>query len=318
MILQQLRSKNLLTCKRWVVDGCQLLTQTGSVAYGVSGSTSDVDIYGFCIPPKDVVFPYSVGTEILGFGTPGERFDQWQQYHIKPPDREVTYDCTVFGIVRYFQLCMQCNPNMIDSLFTPRRCILHTTPIGEMVRENRRLFLHKGAWHTFKGYAFAQMHKIKGKVNASNPERAETIAKFGYDTKFLYHVVRLLSEIEQIMVEHDLDLEKNREQLKAIRRGEWTLEQIERHFEAKEHALEAVYSASTLRHKPDEPAIKALLIACLETHFGSLQGAVQQDLSVNRLVRDLEGVIARYKTEDASTLFLPDTQILVDNPETGE
>ena len=77
-------------------------------------------------------------------------------------------------------------------------------------------------------------------------------------------------------------------------------------------------SASTLRHKPDEPAIKALLIACLETHFGSLQGAVQQDLSVNRLVRDLEGVIARYKTEDASTLFLPDTQILVDNPETGE
>ena len=34
-------------------------------------------------------------------------------------------------------------------------------------------------------------------------------------------------------------------------------------------------SASTLRHKPDEPAIKALLIACLETHFGSLQGAVQ-------------------------------------------
>ena len=30
----------------------------GSVAYGVSNDSSDMDIYAFCIPPKDILFPY--------------------------------------------------------------------------------------------------------------------------------------------------------------------------------------------------------------------------------------------------------------------
>ncbi len=207
---------------------------------------------------------------------------------------ELTYDFCVFGIVRYFQLCMECNPNMIDSLFTPRRCVMHSTQAGEVMRENRKLFLHKGAWHKFRGYAYSQMHKIKGKVNASNPERAATIAQFGYDLKFAYHVVRLLDEVEQIMVEHDLDLERNREQLKAIRRGEWTLEQIERHFEMKERALEQTYATSSLRHSPDEAGIKAVLLGCLEMHFGSLADAVRREPSVDRLIRDIQDVLARH------------------------
>ncbi len=89
------------------------------------------------------------------------------------------------------------------------------------------------------------MHKIKGRVNASNPARAEAIARFGYDVKFAYHVVRLLDEVEQIMVEGDL--ERNREQLKSIRRGEWTLEALQAHFDAKGRALENAYAASSRR-----------------------------------------------------------------------
>lgn len=294
MLLQKLRSAALIHPPRWLVDNTQYLTVMGSQSYGVSNATSDIDVYGMCIPPKDMVFPHLAG-EIIGFGSQIQRFDQWQQHHVQALDgRDTTYDFQVFGIVRYFQLCMECNPNMIDSLFTPRRCVMHSTQVGELVRESRKLFLHKGAWHKFRGYAYSQMHKIKGKVNSSNPERAATIEKHGYDVKFAYHVVRLLDEIEQIMVEQDLDLERNREQLKAIRRGEWTLEQIERHFEGKERALENTYAASPLRHSPDEGAIKTVLFNCLETHFGSLSGAVSREPSVDRLIRDLQDVIAKH------------------------
>lgn len=294
MILQKLRSHGVIHPPRWLVDNTHYLTIMGSVSYGVSGQSSDVDVYGFCIPPKDVVFPHLAG-EIMGFGKPRERFDQWQQHHVQPPDgRETTYDFAVFGIVRYFQLCMECNPNMIDSLFTPRRCVIHSSQVGEIVRENRKLFLHKGAWHKFRGYAYSQMHKIKGKMNASNPARAETIERFGYDVKFAYHVVRLLNEIEQIMVEQDLDLEQNREQLKAIRRGDWTLEQIESHFEAKERELENTYATSSLRHSPDERAIKTVLMQCLEMHFGSINDAVRREPSVGRLVREIQDVLVRH------------------------
>lgn len=126
--------------------------------------------------------------------------------------------------------------------------------------------------------------------------RLEAVKRFSYDTKFSYHVVRLLNEVEQIMVECDLDLERNREQLKAIRRGEWSLEQLQAYFASKEKALEEVYSKSTLQHSPDEAAIKQLLIDCLEQHYGNLQEAVVRNPSMDRLIDDLRTLVDRYGT----------------------
>ncbi len=56
---------------------------------------------------------------------------------------------TVYPIVKYFRLLMDNNPNIIDSLFVPRNCVLYSTKVGEMVRENRHIFLHKGCWAKF-------------------------------------------------------------------------------------------------------------------------------------------------------------------------
>jgi hypothetical protein len=167
---------------------------------------------------------------------------------------------------------MENNPNMIDSLFTPPRCIVTRTKVWEMVQEKREIFLHRGAWHKFKGYAYSQLHKIRTK----NPEgkRRLLVVKYGYDVKFAYHLVRLMCEIEQILVEHTLDLEKNREQLKAIRRGEWSLKQVETYFHTKERELESLYTTSTLPHSPDESAIKQLLLDCLEEHYGNLSECI--------------------------------------------
>jgi hypothetical protein len=52
----------------------------------------------------------------------------------------------VFSIVKFFQLAMENNPNIINSLFTPVSCVLHCTKIGNLIRDRRRDFLHKGAW----------------------------------------------------------------------------------------------------------------------------------------------------------------------------
>lgn len=54
---------------------------------------------------------------------------------------------------------------MIDSLFTPIRCVLYSSKIANYVRENRKLFLHKGSWFKFKGYAFSTLCKLKNKKN---------------------------------------------------------------------------------------------------------------------------------------------------------
>jgi predicted nucleotidyltransferase len=173
----------------------------GSVAYGVSSDTSDVDVYGWAIPPKDDVFPHLRG-EIPGFGTPAKRFGVYQEHHVR--DRDAlgghgrTYDLTVFGVVKFFALAMENNPNVIDSLFTPATCVLYSTGVGNLVRENRRLFLHKGSWPRFKRYAYSQLHKLAIKVPQG--KWAELVAEHGFHTKFAYHVVRLISEVEQVLL----------------------------------------------------------------------------------------------------------------------
>ncbi|MFA5025652.1 MAG: nucleotidyltransferase domain-containing protein [Candidatus Shapirobacteria bacterium] len=265
---------------------------TGSIAYGVSSDMSDCDIVGFCIPSKEVVFPH-LGGEIQGFGTQIKRFDQYQQHHISDKEADREYDITVYNIVKFFQLCMDNNPNMVDCLFVDQRCILHSTKIGNMVRDARKDFLHKGSWYKFKGYSFSQLHKMKTK----NPEgkRVKIIEQFGFDTKFALHVIRLLDEVEQILLFGDLDLTRSREHLKAIRRGEVPYEEIEKYFYVKEKELEKLYHSSSLPYKPDEPRLKTLLINCLEEFYGSLDKCIKISGTNESLLKDLKTLVSKYE-----------------------
>jgi uncharacterized protein len=294
--LQRLADRGLIRPPRWLPGNVQYETIMGSVAYGVSSDTSDVDVYGFAVPPREDIFPHLRG-EILGFGRQAKRFEQFQEHHIRDGDalagRGRTYDLAIFGIVKFFQLAMENNPNIIDSLFTPANCVLHSTRVGNLVREGRRLFLHKGAWPKFKGYAYSQLHKLATKEPQG--KRAELVAAHGYDTKFAYHVVRLLGEVEQILLEGDIDLQRNHEPLKAIRRGEWTEERLRKWAADKESELERLYTESQLRATPDEDRIKALLLHCLEEHYGSLQGClVEPDRAVAAL-RNIQAELDRVK-----------------------
>ncbi|MDH5327109.1 MAG: nucleotidyltransferase domain-containing protein [Gammaproteobacteria bacterium] len=296
-VVQSLYKKRIITkLPKFVPANTQYEVIMGSVAYGVSNDTSDMDIYGFCIPPRDYVFPHLRG-EIPGFSEPGPQFDQYQEHHILDKDAESgkgrEYDLSIYSIIKFFRLCMENNPNMIDSLFVPRRCILYTTPVGELVRENRKAFLHKGAWHKFKGYAYSQVHKM----NTKNPvgKRKKTIQEYGYDVKFAYHVVRLLNEVEQILTEGDLDLERNREQLKAIRRGDWSQEKVREYFEQKENELESVYTKSELPHTPDIETLQSLLLECLETHYGSLEGCVVDQDEMVIAMRDIDKILEKIR-----------------------
>jgi len=286
--LRKLADRKLVAPPKHVLSGLQYETIMGSGAYGVSTDNSDMDVYGFCIPEKDMIFPHLKG-EIPGFGRQIQRFNQWQEHHIQDEDNNREYDFNIYSIIQYFQLCMDCNPNMIDSLYTPQNCILYISQIAQMVRENRDVFLSKLAWHKFKGYAYSQVHKMKNK----NPEgkRKETVEKHGYDIKFAYHVVRLLDECDQILTTGTINLRRDAERLKAIRRGDWTMEEILAHFDEKEKYLESVYQDSDLPHSPREDEIKELLMECLRLHFGTLNDAVVDADAASRAIDKIKKVL---------------------------
>ena len=292
--IKSLSKKELINPPEFVKMQTQYEVMMGSISYGIAIDTSDVDIYGFCIPSKDIIFPHLSG-EIQGFGRQIQRFDQFQAHHVYDKDSKKEYDISIYNIIKYFQLVMDNNPNMIDSLFVPQRCVLHCSQIGDLVRQNRKLFLHKGIFHKLKGYAYSQLHKMR--IKKPEGKRKELIEKYGYDTKFATHVVRLLVQCEQVMMEEDLDLERNREQLKSIRRGEWKFEDIVNFFNQKERELESLYHSSKLQHSPNEKKIKTLLLNCLEMHFGTLDKCIVIQSDVQQLITDLEILIHKYKKE---------------------
>lgn len=280
---------------KWLRHNIHYECYIGSVAYGASNDNSDMDVTGWCIPTKEIVFPHTAGY-IYGFGDKPPEFGSWQRHHVidkEGTSGERNYDFAIYGVVKYFQLCMEGNPNMIDSLFVPQRCILHETELGHMVRENRRVFLHKGCWPKFKGYAYSQLNKIEHKD--AEGKRKALIDEFGYDVKFGYHVVRLLLEIQQILEVQDLKLDINGAQLREIREGKWTLDYLRKWAEEKMHELEAVHAKSDLRPEPAEGQIKDLLLKVLTVHFGDLEGCVVQQDAAEVAIEKISEILSDYR-----------------------
>ncbi len=90
-----------------------------------------------------------------------------------------------------------------------------------------------------------------------------------------------------------MDIERNREQLKEIRRGSWKVSEIKEYFNDKERSLEELYIKSDLPYKPQNEKIRKLLFECLSIHFNE---DIKPD--VNRMedfIIDLNEVISKYE-----------------------
>jgi len=135
------------------------------------------------------------------------------------------------------------------------------------------------------------------KLFKESSNRAEDVKVNKFDCKYSYHIIRLLSEAEQILATGDLDLqEKGRvEHMKAIRRGDVPEADIIKWASEKESDLEKLYAESSLPWGPDEKAIKKLLLECLEEHYGSIDNCIgQPDWAIQGL-RDIDELVQKFR-----------------------
>jgi predicted nucleotidyltransferase len=124
----------------WLYNRTIFLTVVGSHSYGTNIEGSDVDVKGVCIPPKEI---------ILGFDQNFEQSDQ-----IDP-------DLVIYGLRKFMFLAANCNPNIIELLFTDPKFHLIKTEVGQKLLDHRDLFLSKRAKHTFSGYAISQLKRMR-------------------------------------------------------------------------------------------------------------------------------------------------------------
>jgi uncharacterized protein len=138
-------------------------------------------------------------------------------------------------------------------------------------------------------------HMFKDGMGKS--KRFESRKQHNADLKFLYHVVRLLGECEDILLNGEIDLRKNNEQLKAIRRGEVSQEHIKKWAADKELQLEKLFNESTLQQDPPMGKIRTLLMSCLEEHYGSVDNCIVDPDWAQIALKEVDEVIARYRRQ---------------------
>lgn len=126
-----------------VIDRTVYLVRHGSHAYGLNIATSDVDEKGICMMTSPA---YLYGLKKF------EQKDTWSD----------GVDRTIYDIRKFFNLALECNPNIIEVLYVDDSDILKMTKVGRVIRENRDIFLSTKARNSFVGYAISQLKRIRG------------------------------------------------------------------------------------------------------------------------------------------------------------
>ncbi len=124
----------------------------GSHAYGTNTVYSDTDIRGiFQLPPA----------AFLSLERPPQQ--------VSDDKNDVTY----WELRRYFELAANCNPNIIEIMWTPEECITQKTRTMALLLNRRAEFISKKAYHTFSGYAHSQIKRAKGQNKWVNNPKSE-------------------------------------------------------------------------------------------------------------------------------------------------
>jgi hypothetical protein len=232
----------------WLEDRTILLSPTGSYAYGTNTETSDHDYKGICIPPVDYYLGLEAFNEYNNSG--GKNFKNTKD----------DVDVNIIHINKFVKDAMHGVPNNIEILFVRPEDYVKVTPLGQLLVDNRHLFLSKIIKNRFGGYANSQIQKLKIK-NSNGTGRQDLIEAFGYDTKFFGHAIRLLTSAIEILLTGDYSTYRtNRELLLDCRNGKYTEEQAFDMIDYYDNELRNAYEVSELPATVDYHKINNLLI----------------------------------------------------------
>lgn len=160
-----------------------LRCEVGSGLHGLAiAGTDDHDECGIFIEPPE---------HVIGLEKPLESYT----FRTQPEGHRSGHgdtDLVIYSLRHYLKLAVAGNPSILTVLFAPDQSIYKMTTLGMELRGIRDAFLSVKALRRFLGYLDGQTERMQGGGKQNRvPNRPELIEKYGYDTKYASHALRL-------------------------------------------------------------------------------------------------------------------------------
>lgn len=161
-------------------------------------------------------------------------------------------DINVYTFRKFVGLLANGNPSILGAAFSPiwwenEQIFIDWDRLRELAQSKR-------AGNAYLGYMKQQLERWLGKRGQKNVNRPELVEKFGYDTKYAGHIIRLGIQGQQYLRDGYLKLPLEPEDaitIKQVRRGEMSQKDALKLAFYLEEGLYKALQGSTLPEKPD-------------------------------------------------------------------
>lgn len=221
----------------------------GSKAYGTDNVDSDTDIMGVYIESRE----YVTGIFSSDRGTSARTYEAGTR--AKAGDT----DGATYPLRHFARLAINGNPNITPFMYLPTYETAEE-PWLDIV-SNRDLFLSRKMGRNALGYMRSQRDAMLGMRNKKT-NRPELVHKYGFDTKFAYHMVRVGMMGLELMRDHTLTLplvKSDALNLKSIRGGLASKGGVLKLAQQVEDDLLLAIDKTSLPEEADTYAVNALL-----------------------------------------------------------
>lgn len=142
---------DFLRTERRLGSRIMLLGLGGSYAYGTNTENSDIDFRGITL---------NLPSDLIGL----TEFEQYED------DRT---DTVIYSFNKMVRLLLECNPNTCEILGLDEDQYLIRSELGQMLLDQKRLFLSKRAVRSFGGYAGAQLRRLQNAIARDSMPQSE-------------------------------------------------------------------------------------------------------------------------------------------------
>ncbi|GLZ50358.1 hypothetical protein Acsp06_65430 [Actinomycetospora sp. NBRC 106375] len=170
----------------------------------------------------------------------------------------------VYGLRRYLHLALAGNPTILLPLFVPAEHTYFCDEHGRALRDAASWIVSRRAGRRFRGYLNAQRRGMLGqRAGAGGAGRREIVTRYGFDTKYAMHMVRLGVQGVELMETGRITLpipEPHLSWLRELRQGHRTKEEALDAAADLEARLDVLETSSPLPPEPDRVRADAWLV----------------------------------------------------------